>query len=60
MYLCEMTGTKEQIHKYMVPQCSKFCLRQDSNNSISFVQDPKFRVPRTFCKNSVFHWRKIS
>ena len=44
MYLCEMTGAKQHIHKYMVLQCSKLFyykvsgefLRQDSQISYSF------------------------
>ena len=44
MYLCERTGSKQHIHKYMVLQCSKLFyskvssefLRQDSQSSCSF------------------------
>ena len=44
MYLCEMTGAKQHIHKYMVLQCSKLFyykvssefLRQDSQGSYCF------------------------
>ena len=44
MYLCEMTGAKLHIHKYMVLQCSKLSyskfssefLRQDSQSLCSF------------------------
>ena len=44
MYLCEMTGAKQHIDRYMVLQCSKLIyhkvsskfLRQDSQSSYSF------------------------
>ena len=44
MYLCEMTGVKQHIHKYMVLPCSELFyskvfsrfLRQDSQSPYSF------------------------
>ena len=54
MCLCEITGAKKHIHKYIVLQFSKFChskvssafLRQDLQRSNSFgmiqnVEDPE-------------------
>ena len=44
MYLCEINGAKQHIHKYMVLRCSKLFFyevssefqRQDSQSSYSF------------------------
>ena len=62
MYLCEMTGAKYHIHKYMVLQCSKIIyykdsgefLRQDSQCSCSFgkiqnVGERELSVEKVWC-----------
>ena len=69
MYLCEMTGAKQHIRKYMVLQCSKLVyskvssgfLRQDSQSSCSFGKIQNVGgLELSEGKKLVFHWRKIS
>ena len=69
MYLCEITGAKQHIRKYMVLQCSKIFyykaftdfLQQGLQSSYSFgkiqnVGETKLSEE----KNLAFRWRKIS
>ena len=48
MYLCEVTGAKQHIHKYMVLQCSKLFCYKVSSELIQFWQDSKCSRNRIF------------